>query len=202
MASGSTVFGYKKKHSNHLRIIEKMMKENVPNKVVDSKSMQSVFELLRSYPTIGDFLAYQYAIDVNYSKLTNFSEMSFVVPGPGAFDGIRKCFADLGGLTEIEIIKLMAEKQSEEFKRFGIDFKDLWGRPMQLIDCQNVFCEIGKYARVKFPDVKGESGRVRIKQTYKPKDDGIQFWYPPKWGINEKVKNYYSKLVKGAQYEF
>ena len=108
------------------------------------------------------------------------------------------------GLQEIEIIKLMAEKaRTKSFKRFGIDFKDLWGRSMQLIDCQNVFCEIGKYARVKFPDVKDGSGRVRIKQTFKPKGERLQFWYPPKWGINEKVKNDYMKLaIKGDQYEF
>ena len=42
---------------------------------------------LYQYPTIGDFLAYQYITDLNYSTLTNFTEMEFVVPGPGAKHG-------------------------------------------------------------------------------------------------------------------
>ena len=194
MSSGNSVFGYARKHSNHLKIIEKMMADNLPSKIKKSKSMQAVFELLRSYPTIGNFLAYQYAIDINYSTLTDFSEMDFVVPGPGALDGIKKCFVSLGGLNEVEIIKLVTEKQSEEFERFGIEFKNLWGRPMQLIDCQNVFCEISKYSRVKFPQNGGRGGRKRIKQSYRPNLEKIMYWYPPKWKINEKVEKELSRF--------
>ena len=29
-----------------------------------------------------------------------------------------------------------------------VEFRDLWGRPLQLIGCQNLFCEVDKYARV------------------------------------------------------
>ena len=43
---------------------------------------------------MGDFLAFQLLIDLNYSNLTDFSEMDFVVAGPGARDGIRKCSGD------------------------------------------------------------------------------------------------------------
>ena len=57
----------------------------------------AAFELLRGYPSLGDFLAFQFAIDLNYSTITDFSEMEFVVAGPGARDGIRKCFADAAG---------------------------------------------------------------------------------------------------------
>ena len=73
--------------------------------------------------------------DLNYSTLLNFSEMDFVVPGPGARDGLRKCFSDLGGLNEAEMIKMVAERQQAEFGRLGIEFFSLWGRPLQLIDC-------------------------------------------------------------------
>ena len=46
--------------------------------------MQAMFEILRSYPSLGNFLAFQFTIDLNYSELTRFSEMDFVVAGPGA----------------------------------------------------------------------------------------------------------------------
>ena len=151
--------------------------------------MQHVFELLRSYPMIGDFLAFQFAIDINYSELTNFSEMEFVVPGPGAKDGIRKCFRSLGGLNEVETIKLVAERQQEEFKRLGIEFKTLWGRPLQLVDCQNLFCEVDKYARLAHPEIKGISGRSKIKQIFRPNREPIHYWYPPKWQLNKLVSS-------------
>lgn len=188
MPSGSRSFGQSFKHRNHLKLIENMMADNLPKRICDAKSMQHVFELLRSYPMIGDFLAYQYAIDLNYSLLTNFSEMSFVMPGPGAKDGIRKCFDDFGGLSEVDLIKCMADRQEDEFKRLNIDFPSLWGRPLQLIDCQNLFCEVDKYARIAHPDILGITGRTRIKQKFKLKSEPIEFFYPPKWGINDAVE--------------
>lgn len=188
MPSGSKSFGQSLKHRSHLKLIEMMMADSLARRICDAKSMQQVFDLLRSYPMIGDFLAYQYAIDLNYSELTNFSEMSFVVPGPGAKDGIRKCFSDFGGLSEVDLIKCMADRQEDEFKRLDIDFNSLWGRPLQLIDCQNLFCEVDKYARIAHPDIMGISGRTRIKQKFKLKSEPIEFFYPPKWGINDAVE--------------
>ena len=113
----------------------------------------------------------------------DFSEMEFVVAGPGARDGIRKCFKDTAGLTEAEVIQVMAERADAEFERLGMRFQSLWGRPLQLIDCQNVFCEVSKYARVAHPEVTGESGRTRIKQKYTPGIAPIPQWYPPKWEL-------------------
>ncbi len=149
--------------------------------------MQQAFNLIRGYPTIGDFLAYQYVTDVNYSTITDFTEMEFVVPGPGAIDGIRKCFTDTGGMTDADVIRVMAERQEVEFERLGLDFQTLGGRRLQLIDCQNLFCEVGKYARVMHPEVSGASGRTRIKQKFRPNAEPIEYWYPPKWGINDVV---------------
>jgi len=190
MPSGGKVFGHARKHRNHLKLIEHMMADGLPKKLMDAPTMLRGFELLRGYPTVGNFLAYQFITDVNYSNLTNFSEMSFVVPGPGALDGIRKCFADLGGLSEPEIIKFMADNQQSEFERLGLDFPSLFGRPLQLIDCQNLFCEVDKYARMRHPEVSGISGRTRIKQKYSTQGGQIEYWYPPKWGINDSVNNY------------
>jgi hypothetical protein len=110
------------------------------------------------------------------------------MPGPGALDGIRKCFVDRGGLNEPEIIKFMAESQESEFERLGLNFRSLWGRPLQLIDCQNLFCEVDKYSRVRHPEISGISGRLRIKQKYNQNRKAIDYWYPPKWKINDLIK--------------
>lgn len=185
MHPGSSAFGQQYKHQNHLKLIEKMMAENLPEKIADTQRMQDGFELLRQYPTIGDFLAYQFITDINYSELTDYSEMEFVVPGPGALDGISKCFTDLGGLNTAEIIRYVADIQDKEFERLGLDFQNLWGRKLQLIDCQNLFCEISKYSRVSHPEFAGISNRKRIKQKFTAKVKPINYWFPPKWGINK-----------------
>jgi hypothetical protein len=189
MPPGGSAFGYPAKHQNHLRLLERMMTDELPKKMADAQSMQQGFDLLRAYPTIGDFLAYQFVTDVNYSAITDFSEMDFVVPGPGARDGLRKCFADPGGLNEPELIRFMADIQETEFERLGIEFPSLWSRRLQLIDCQNLFCEVDKFARVAHPDIAGRTGRMRIKQKFVPTLHPIVFWYPPKWGLNEFIAN-------------
>lgn len=183
----SPAFGSPRKHRNHLRLIEHMMADGAPKKLAKVGSLRGAFELLRGYPSLGDFLAFQFAIDINYSELTDFSEMEFVVAGPGARDGISKCFKEMAGLSEAEIIQVMAERASEEFERLGMRFQSLWGRSLQLVDCQNVFCEVSKYARVAHPEIEGESGRTRIKQKYAPRPVPIPQWYPPKWSLKLDV---------------
>ena len=183
----SPAFGCARKHRNHLRLLEHMMNEGAPRRLARAKSLKEVFETLRGFRSLGDFLAFQFAIDLNYSVLIDFSEMEFVVAGPGARDGISKCFADTAGLTDAELIRVVAERANEEFERLGLRFETLWGRPLQLIDCQNLFCELGKYARVVHPEVKGESGRTRIKQKFTPCFSPVPQWYPPKWGLKVPV---------------
>ena len=183
MPPGGRTFGHPLKHQNHLELLALMLRESVPKRLQATKRMQDGFTLLKGFPTIGDFLAYQFITDLNYSELTNFTEREFVIPGPGARDGLRKCFFSFGGLNEAETIRFMADSQEQEFERLGLRFRSLWGRPLQLIDCQNLFCETDKYARVAHPDIKGISGRVRIKQQFMPKDTSPQPIYPPKWRL-------------------
>ena len=187
MPPGSWSFGRAAKHQNHLLLLESMMADRLPERLAQTPTMQDGFEKLRAYPTIGDFLAYQFITDINYSELTDFSEMDFVVPGPGARDGLRKCFVDPGGLNEPELIHLMADLQEKEFERLGLNFQSLWGRRLQLIDCQNLFCEVDKYARVAHPTVLGKTGRVRIKQKFEQTPDPLELFYPPKWKLNDKI---------------
>ncbi len=179
--------GYERKHANHLKLIEKIMTDELPDQLMSVRRMQDAFELIKALPGLGDFLAYQLLIDLNYSEVINFSESEFVVPGPGAKGGISKCFSDLGGLNLVEIIKLMTDRQEQEFERLGINFQNLFGRRLQLIDCQNIFCEVDKYSRVKHPQIKGISERTKIKQMFRANLKEIDLFFPPKWGINNKI---------------
>lgn len=172
------------KHSNHLSLLEHMMRDNLATKICAVRTMRDAFSFLRSYPATGDFLAFQFLIDLNYSAALDFDEMSFVVPGPGARDGLRKCFGAAATGIEAELIRYVSDTQDEHFARLGLSFHGLRGRPLQLIDCQNLFCEVSKYARVAHPQVRGISGRSRIKQRFTPVPERPTAWFPPKWGIN------------------
>lgn len=198
MPSGSQSFSSSKKHQNYLQLLEQMMIDEVAKRLTDLKRMKEAFELLRSYPLIGDFLAYQFVTDINYSTITNFSEMEFVTPGPGARSGIRKCFKSYGGLNEIDLIQMIAARQEQEFQVRSISFKSLWGRRLQLIDCQNLFCEVDKYARLAHPDAIGIGNRSRIKQSYHQTNERLDYWYPPNWGLNERVEE--SKVKTDEKY--
>lgn len=183
----SPAFGSARKHSNHLLLLQHMMTSGAPSRVEKARSLRDVFDIIRSYPSMGDFLAFQFTIDLNYSVMLDFSEMDFVVAGPGARDGIRKCFVDTAGLDFADIIRAVADQAQLEFERLGLTFQSLWGRPLQLIDCQNLFCEVDKYARVVHPEATGVSGRARIKQRYVPRATFLPQWYPPKWGLRPVV---------------
>jgi hypothetical protein len=188
MPSGGRQAKPSRKHTMHLSLLDRMMREDLSGQIQRASSMEEAFTILRGYPTIGDFLAYQYVTDLNYGPHLNFTEMEFVIPGPGARDGIQKCFADTGGLTEPELIRLVAQHQRECMKVAEVDFRDLWGRPLQLIDCQNLFCEVSKYARVAHPEVAGRTGRTRIKQLFSPGRKLPAPWFPPKWNLNSSIK--------------
>ena len=81
----------------------------------------------------------------------------------------------------------MVENQHREFERLGLNFRDL-GRPMHAIDAQGWFCETDKYCRVRFPSLR--SNRIRIKTKYKKTGSEIDYFYPPKWGIDIRDENH------------
>jgi alpha-glutamyl/putrescinyl thymine pyrophosphorylase clade 1 len=178
------------KHEGHLMLIDYMLTGDFVSRLQQSEGLQDVFELLKTYPSLGDFLAFQLAIDFNYTTLVDHDEGSFVVAGPGARDGLAKTFPGSNDVDPVRLIRLMMDRQEQEFERLGLNFQSLFGRRLQLIDCQNLFCEISKYTRASHPDIVGLSGRTRIKQMFRPLASTFQPWFPPKWGINDQIPSY------------
>lgn len=170
------------KHQGHLRLLHSMLEDGLPSKIALCDNMGEAFRLLKDYKGIGDFLAYQLVTDLNYSTMCDFTEMEFVVPGPGAKDGITKCF----GPTKdyVGVIDSIVDRFDEECELRGMTFPSLFGHELQYIDIQNLFCEISKYARVKHPTVVGTTGRTKIKQKFKPVDEKKSLVLPAKWKLN------------------
>jgi alpha-glutamyl/putrescinyl thymine pyrophosphorylase clade 1 len=181
----SPALGHKRKHANHLALLARMMEDRLPDRICQAPALQDVYALLLSYPGIGPFLAFQYAIDLNYSEFLTHAESDFVIAGPGAADGIAKCFTNTGGRSPEDVIHWVCERQEETFRSAGIKFQTLFGRRLQPIDCQNLFCEISKYARVAHPDIRGLTGRTRIKQLYRQAAVPLPApMFPPRWGLH------------------
>jgi len=174
-------YGHRRKHRNHLALLDAMLADHLPDRILEATSFENIYEYLLAYPLIGPFMAYQLAVDLNYGPDFDFSENDFTVPGPGALRGLAKVFNDLGDLSPSEAIQWLRERQETLADELDIPPPTLFGRPLQAIDCQNLLCELDKYARVKFPDLR--SDRTRIKQVFKPVGPLPEPFYPPRWGI-------------------
>ena len=182
ISCANKAFGFDRKHENHLALLSKMFFEDrMQDIILSCGTMEEAFNIIKSYPLIGNFMAYQLVTDINYSDVVDWSEAEFTVAGPGSHRGSEKCFEYKGKLSDEDIIKYMYEHQDEEFKRLGLNFERIGNRPLQLIDCQNLFCELDKYLRQAKPELK--SNRTKIKKKYVPKGEKIDYFYPPKWRI-------------------
>ena len=72
-----------RKHENHLRLISHMMTNEFAKKLYEAPTLEDVYLLIGSYPSLGPFLSFQLTIDLNYSSRLSFDEGHFVVAGPG-----------------------------------------------------------------------------------------------------------------------
>lgn len=176
-------YGQGLKHLNHIELFRHMfLIDPLGTRLLEARSLREVYDLLHTYPLMGDFMSYQTTIDLNYSDLINFSENEFTQAGPGALRGVKKCFEDLGDYKPADVILWMVENQEKEMARLGLQFNGLWGRPLHAIDCQGLFCETDKYCREAAPELT--SARKRIKARFTRSVEPIPLFFPPKWGIN------------------
>lgn len=171
----------------HLALLARMLVDGTVDRVRRATSLADVFAALREVPSLGPFLAFQYSIDLCYGPTLDHDENEFVVPGPGALRGMRKCYSDFGDYSPTEVIRFTQERMEAETSRIGVETPHLWGRPPQLIDLQNVFCEVDKYTRVARPDLSRNVPGLRIKQRYRVDERPLTSWFPPKWGINNRA---------------
>ena len=174
------------KHERWLQMVaDEFVAGGVLNAILQSKTLEEIFNLLSGCSFIGGFLAYQYAIDFNYSPYLNYSENSFVKAGIGAIRGITKCFKNYGAIYEDAIRYIQDNIEALRIKYGYIHFRPLPSHAPTLIDLQNCFCETDKYLRAKMPELL--VGNVRIKQHYRETLSSIDYEFPPKWNIRAKL---------------
>ena len=129
ISCANKAFGYDRKHDNHLALLNKMFNEDrIQNKIIKCKTMEEAFNIIKSYPLIGNFMAYQLVTDINYSEVVNWQEDEFTVVGPGSLRGIKKCFIDKGKMSNEDIIKYTIDPPKPQVivKKYVVE--DLTGR--------------------------------------------------------------------------
>jgi hypothetical protein len=157
----------------HLRVVQMMIEQEIPAKALAAQSLDQIAALLQSYPRIGDFKAGQFALDLNYGPYLHLSVDNFVIAGPGARNGIDRCFSARGQRYD-EVIRLVCQYQDEcSLAAIGSKVPRLQGRAPAAMTAQNWFCEIGKYLRGK-----SKNNYIVPAGTIKPLPEPV---LPPWW---------------------
>lgn len=141
-----------------LKMIKSCYEDGFVDMVISAKDQQEVFDVLKSLPGIGDFLAYQMFVDLTYMDRFLFSENEFVVAGPGCRNGLKHLFKDPDGMTFEECLFWLRDNIDRLFVEvLGKDWNPkriFWDLPledryMNVMSLENCFCELSKYIRAK-----------------------------------------------------
>ena len=181
-----------RKHQYYFYIFQKeLIEQNKIGLILNSKSIEEMFSSISSVVSMGDFTAYQYTQDLNYTEFFNFDMNTFCAAGPGTQRGIERCFDIEGAANYGEIVKWTYSHLEELFagysKKYEIDlqFRSLPNFSPQVPDLSNCFCETDKYLRgAGITTVGKEVHGKRIKNTFKESSSKIDFVFPPKFGIS------------------
>ena len=171
-------FGYAENFRNHLCLLEVLMENDFPGKLLSAPYMADVFEYLVSFPSMGEFSAYQLMLSLSYTNVLNFHRDDFVITGPGSMSGLKKLFGrsmDEGSRDPnfaIEVMRYLANTQKQHFKRLGLEFSGLGPKklPMDVADIEHTLCEVDKYCRAAHPQLKGK--RTNITRNFEPSRHG------------------------------
>ena len=153
-----------------MKFMEHLYADQVVSKIKACKTQKDVYDLLRGYLGIGDFLAYQMFVDMTYIAEFPFSENEFTAAGPGCKMGLNFLFLDRDGMSYEECLFWLRENLGDLFadvleKPWDPHelFKDLpeHDRCLNVMSLENCFCELSKYIRAK-------TGTGRPRKKYKP----------------------------------
>lgn len=153
-----------------MKFMEYLYQDGITQKIKECPDQKAVYDLLRGYLGIGDFLAYQMFVDMTYIPEFPFSENEFTSAGPGCKMGLNFLFEDKDGMSYEECLFWLRENLGDLFvETLGKPwdphklFKDLpeHDRCLNVMSLENCFCELSKYIRAK-------TGTGRPRKKYKP----------------------------------
>lgn len=152
-----------------MKFMDYLSGDDVVGKIKNCLTQEGVYNLLRSYLGIGDFLAYQMFVDMTYIKEFPFSENEFTAAGPGCKNGLNCLFEDKSGMSYEECLFWVRDNIEQEFIKRGWKwdanklFCDLpeYDRCLNVMSLENCFCELSKY-------IRATNGTGRPRKKYVP----------------------------------
>lgn len=154
-----------------------------------------VYECLRQdIEGLGPFLAYQIWVDFTYIEEYPFSENEFTIAGPGCKTGIDLLFRDKDWMTYEECIFWLRDNQYAVFGDLGYDPETFWSaekpwdKCMNVMQLENMFCELQKYTRCKEAVARGEKPRGKVGYDGLPGQKAVPVFSTPKTSTNLMAK--------------
>lgn len=156
-----------------------------------AKDSLAAIRLLEEITNVGPFLSYQLLTDLGYHSDFIFPENFYTCAGPQAIEGIAQAFGKSNPTQCASIIEQQTEQQEYKFEKLGLPAISTFGRRLQLIDCQNLFCELVKYIRlserVERNLVYYANNKTKRRRIYRPTDAPPKLGYPNNWGVNNAM---------------
>lgn len=161
MVSGYNHRGSSDKVENVASIFSEIAsRPTIFNDLLESDSVESAYELIRSQPGFGNFLSYQVLVDLLYplncyggESILPFSADEWSSPGPGAQKGLEVLVPSFDRITYLDVMRWLRQHQGQEFERLNLDFPYLrttGGNRLELslANIQNCLCEFYKYQKI------------------------------------------------------
>lgn len=129
---------------------------------------QVYLKMYKDIEGLGPFLAYQIWVDFTYISEYPFSENHFTIAGPGCRAGIDLLFKDKAGMTHEECIFWLRDNQNQIFAQLGYVPEMFWSveephdQCMNVMQLENMFCELSKYTRCKQALAEGKKPRGKV----------------------------------------
>lgn len=141
--------------------------EDTLDKVLNARSLEQVFDVIRAVKGYGPFLAYEVVSDILYTGITPFHVNDWANAGPGAINGLGRIFGTVKKKSYLPMMQWLRENQSTGFEAvkqiFGCDFQSIaWqGRELDLRCIEHQLCEYSKIVKLYQGTGRNFSGHVK-----------------------------------------
>jgi hypothetical protein len=167
----SPSYGFKRVFENRVEFIDRLLRKGFFKKVAEASTLGEVVRMFMKWPGVGPFYAWQYAVDINYSRHLGFDENTILDGtdlGCGAVDGARRVFGAREQSERREVVLEIINNQDEEVRRYGPFESEehghtLFGRRLTVVDVEHCLCETSKYLKILEGGIKPKRLSTRME---------------------------------------
>ncbi|KDN48104.1 hypothetical protein RSAG8_03120, partial [Rhizoctonia solani AG-8 WAC10335] len=111
----------KPSHEKHFILIKHMLDDGLPGKIRGYTRLRDAFESILVYPSCGQFISYQFALDLNMLPEVHYDQDTWAPVGPGSMRGLLKMFGPGIKGIESEAMLYLLGIQDQHWHRLGVD---------------------------------------------------------------------------------